>query len=411
MTIDRGLIDTVLLGAYEIPQKLRVYLNDEPIDAKKIKKTYLNKLNAHKQKKDKPNSVSYYEVLHDDNKIICHLNGLQDFGVAPEETLLFISANIEHPNRRVLMSRKSGMKIYDQKGFSRTIKFSAIFCAVGDCINSILKQVENVSHDKWSPERYPNPQDANRFLRELRKSIKDAVIKNCSPKIEKVVDAFGVADFLPDIKNGDELRDSDELLKVHPQVDFKENSTISHVHPVRHQEVDNEKIANSLRMTENGLSKGNGNQGGSSRFNSDNGGLRTPKDGKNSGLGKEGQGNNKPSEESDQQIHYLESVSRKTVTTYAYHLIERDASLGKYDLMLKPNQTISDVKIVISVVGDSGNKSNISIQRATINSIQLRVNRNHIFIETIQQGIWTKIGVQFKEPGRLKMEVDTYAAR
>ncbi|MBT9013092.1 hypothetical protein BTI85_09655, partial [Lactobacillus delbrueckii subsp. bulgaricus] len=58
----------------EIPQKLRVYLNDEPIDAKKIKKTYLNKLNAHKQKKDKPNSVSYYEVLHDDNKIICHLN-------------------------------------------------------------------------------------------------------------------------------------------------------------------------------------------------------------------------------------------------------------------------------------------------------------------------------------------------
>ncbi|MCD5460797.1 hypothetical protein ACXO18_06815 [Lactobacillus delbrueckii subsp. bulgaricus] len=395
----------------EIPQKLRVYLNDEPIDAKKIKKTYLNKLNAHKQKKDKPNSVSYYEVLHDDNKIICHLNGLQDFGVAPEETLLFISANIENPNRRVLMSRKSGMKIYDQKGFSRTIKFSAIFCAVGDRINSILKQVENVSHDKWSPERYPDPQYANRFLRALRKSIKDAVIKNCSPKIEKVVDAFGVADFLPDTKNGDELRDSDELLKVHPQVDFKENSTISHVHPVRHQEVDNEKIANSLRMAENGLSKGNGNQGGSSRFNSDNGGLRTPKDGKNDGLGKEGQGNNKPSEESDQQIHYLESVSRKTVTTYAYHLIERDASLGKYDLMLKPNQTISDVKIVISVVGDSGNKSNISIQRATINSIQLRVNRNHIFIATVQQGIWTKIGVQFKEPGRLKMEVDTYAAR
>lgn len=79
--------------------------------------------------------------------------------------------------------------------------------------------------------------------------------------------------------------------------------------------------------------------------------------------------------------------------------------------MLKPNQTISDVKIVISVVGDSGNKSNISIQRATINSIQLRVNRNHIFIATVQQGIWTKIGVQFKEPGRLKMEVDTYAAR
>ncbi|MCD5552986.1 hypothetical protein LOB11_09650, partial [Lactobacillus delbrueckii subsp. lactis] len=81
------------------------------------------------------------------------------------------------------------MKIYDQKGFSRTIKFSAIFCAVGDRINSILKQVENVSHDKWSPERYPNPQDANRFLRALRKSIKDAVIKSCSPKIEKVVDA------------------------------------------------------------------------------------------------------------------------------------------------------------------------------------------------------------------------------
>ena len=169
----------------EIPQKLRVYLNDEPIDAKKIKKTYLNKLNAHKQKKDKPNSVSYYEVLHDDNKIICHLNGLQDFGVAPEETLLFISANIENPNRRVLMSRKSGMKIYDQKGFSRTIKFSAIFCAVGDRINSILKQVENVSHDKWSPERYPNPQDANRFLRALRKSIKDAVIKTVVQKSKK----------------------------------------------------------------------------------------------------------------------------------------------------------------------------------------------------------------------------------
>lgn len=225
-------------------------------------------------------------------------------------------------------------------------------------------------------------------------------------------DAFGVADFLPSIENGDELDAGGERLKEHPQVEFKEDSTISHLHPVRHQEIDSDKLANSFRMAESGISKGNGSQGGASRFNGNNGGINgwndSDKDQQN-GLGQEGKGSNRPSSDSNNHIHYLESVSRDTVTMYKYRLIERDANTGRYDLLLRSEQTIHNVKTVISVVGDSGNKSNISIQSAMINSANLRVNKNHIFIDTIPQGVWVKIAVKFKEPGRLKMEVDTYA--
>lgn len=392
------------------PQKLVAYINDEPMGAKKLREIYLKR--AKTTKKDKPDSVSYFEVLQDDQKIVCHLDGLQDFGIGAEETLLYLSANVAHPNRRVMMSRKSGMKIYSQKGFSRTIKFSAVFCALGDNINKILKLMENVSHDKWSTERYPNRRFAVKFLKALKKSIKDAVIENCSPKVEKVVDAFGVADFLPNIENGDELSAGQESMKEHPRVEFKEDSTISHLHPVRHQEIDSDKLANSFKVAENGISRGNGSQGGVSRFKGDNGGTNVWNglDGdRQNGLGQEGKGSNRPNNESDEHIHYLESVSRKTVAMYRYRLIERDANSGRYDLLLRPEQTIHNVKTVISVVGDSGNKSNISIQSARANYVNLKVNRNHIFIDVVPQGEWTKIAVQFKEPGRLKMEVDTYA--
>lgn len=411
--VKRSLFENFMLSLTKTPgrpQKLAVYINDELMNERKLRDIYLRL--ADTTKKEKPDSVSYYEVLQDDKKIVCQLDGLQEFQINPEETLLYLSANVAHPNRRVMMSRKSGMKIYSQKGFSRTIKFSAVFCAVGDKINSILKQLENVSHDKWSPERYSDRKLASKFLKALKKSIKNAVIENCSPKVEEVVDAFGVADFLPNIENGDELDAGGESLKEHPQVEFKEDSTISHLHPVRHQEVDSDKLANSFRMAESGISKGNGSQGGASRFNGNNGGINgwndSDKDQQN-GLGQEGKGSNRPSSDSNNRIHYLESVSRDTVTMYKYRLIERDANTGRYDLLLRSEQTIHNVKTVISVVGDSGNKSNISIQSAMINSVNLRVNKNHIFIDTVPQGVWVKIAVKFKEPGRLKMEVDTYA--
>lgn len=411
--VKRSLFENFMLSLTKtpgLPQKMAVYINDELMNERKLRAIYLRL--ADTTKKEKPDSVSYYEVLQDDKKIVCHLDGLQEFQINPEETLLYLSANVAHPNRRVMMSRKSGMKIYSQKGFSRTIKFSAVFCAVGDKINSILKQLENVSHDKWSPERYSDRKLASKFLKALKKSIKNAVIKNCSPKVEEVVDAFGVADFLPSIENGDELDAGGERLKEHPQVEFKEDSTISHLHPVRRQEVDSDKLANSFRMAESGISKGNGSQGGASRFNGNNGGINgwndSDKDQQN-GLGQEGKGSNRPSSDSNNRIHYLESVSRDTVTMYKYRLIERDANTGRYDLLLRSEQTIHNVKTVISVVGDSGNKSNISIQSAMINSVNLRVNKNHIFIDTVPQGVWVKIAVKFKEPGRLKMEVDTYA--
>ncbi|HZG71821.1 MAG TPA: hypothetical protein VEY51_09840, partial [Chondromyces sp.] len=59
--------------------------------------------------------------------------------------------NGEDLNRRVLMTRKTGMRIFEQKNISGSISFTGLLMITGTSMNNIFKQMENPAHNEWSP--------------------------------------------------------------------------------------------------------------------------------------------------------------------------------------------------------------------------------------------------------------------
>lgn len=119
----------------------------------------------------------------------------------------------ENLNRRVLMTRKTGMRLFEQKNISGSISFTGILMITGKNMNNIFKQMENPAHNEWSPERFEkNPKLAKIIYSDLRKFIREAVKENFLEEVSEIMDAVGLNDFLPNklhtMKNGDKKSES-----------------------------------------------------------------------------------------------------------------------------------------------------------------------------------------------------------
>jgi hypothetical protein len=113
-----------------------------------------------------------------------------------EAELLIIDGN--DLNRKVLMTRKTGMKIFEQNKISGSISFTGVLMMKGININKIFKQMENPSHNSWQPNRYEdNPKLADRIFSDLRKFIREKVKEAYQQPTTDTMNAVGLSDFLP----------------------------------------------------------------------------------------------------------------------------------------------------------------------------------------------------------------------
>ncbi|WP_154663112.1 hypothetical protein [Bacillus massiliigorillae] len=104
----------------------------------------------------------------------------------------------EDLNRRVLMTRKTGMKIFEQKNINGSISFTGILMITGTNMNSIFKQLENPAHNGWMPNRFEKDAKlADKIYSDLRKFIRTQVKELFQQKTADVMDAVGLSDFLP----------------------------------------------------------------------------------------------------------------------------------------------------------------------------------------------------------------------
>ena len=86
--------------------------------------------------------------------------------------------NGEDLNRRVLMTRKTGMRIFEQKNISGSISFTGLLMITGTNMNTIFKEMENPAHNEWASDRYEkDPKLAKKAYADLRKFIRDTVKK------------------------------------------------------------------------------------------------------------------------------------------------------------------------------------------------------------------------------------------
>lgn len=398
-----SILDNFLLSINK--NKLVVNVAGKKVNSATIA-DYLDEIKANKKlEKQYDNLVSYYDVLSDEQHIKFNMPAFPELGIEDDEAVLLLS-NKGRNNRKVLMTRSAGMKIFDKKRISGILKFSGVFQATGTHINSILKSLENPNHDKWSVDRAVDKKQAKAFLKHVSDFIKQKITEQYQEKITEEVDAFGVSDFLPSdlaaVKNNETYKEQQKQTK--PNVVLKEiHKDITDTVPIRANEpgeIDDTEVINQ------GITEGDLSGKGFDSSNGSGGGLGF---GDNTfGIGDEPGSNG--IDPSGENVTTFPSVPKKKISDLAYRVIEVDANSGHYRIALKPTQSIKEVVLNVAIVGDSGNKSKVKVVSASNHeSLPLKTTRNAIYLDTLLSNKWQSIEMQLSQTGRLKLEVEVYA--
>lgn len=137
-------------------------------------------------------AYNYYQVLTADDAVV-FTDNFKDMGNVTLKILL----NPEF-KRRVLVTRKNGMKIFDKGGISSTIYFAGVLVLEDEKVNEYFRDMETPQHDDWQPERHSNPKEAKKYKTELFRWVKNNIIELGRQSVSDETDAQGIGDYLPD---------------------------------------------------------------------------------------------------------------------------------------------------------------------------------------------------------------------
>ncbi len=184
-----SIIDNFLVAI--IRGELEVVINDKILNANNIGKIIYD--DSISELLD-PRTQGYYEVLTapEDDIIACSYSMF-------EENDLFLMIKAGNNMKNVVAAvRSTGMKIMDINRLPKTGIYSGVLFMKGDKVNDYFRRMENVSHDKWSPERADDPNDAKNKISSLRTFIKEAIRDGMVDSRLNEMDATGMDEFLPD---------------------------------------------------------------------------------------------------------------------------------------------------------------------------------------------------------------------
>lgn len=159
------ILENFLMSIYY--GQLSVQIENEIID-----KQHLSTVIARNQKSAK-NAYCFNKVLvanHDDV-----IEEILDFhGLGQLRLRLLYTADM---NKKILVVRKSGMRIAEIKGLPKGISYTGILELKGDNLNKFFRKMENPQHNSWDPQRHDNPELAKEYKKEVEDWVKDTICK------------------------------------------------------------------------------------------------------------------------------------------------------------------------------------------------------------------------------------------
>lgn len=154
--------------------QLCVQIENEIID-----KSHLNTIIARNQKSAK-NAYCFNKVLNANPDDV--IEEVLDFhGLGKVRLRLLYASDM---NKKILVVRKSGMKIADIKGLPKGISYTGILELEGNLLNKFFRKMENPQHNSWDPHRHDNPDLARQYKNEIEEWVKETICK-------KLVEASG----------------------------------------------------------------------------------------------------------------------------------------------------------------------------------------------------------------------------
>lgn len=311
------------------------------------------------------------------------------YGFNDNECTLYIK-EAEGSNRKIMLTRKAGMRIFEQNRISGSIEFTGVLIIDGPNMNEAFKKMEVPSHDAWEPGRCRGEEKKySEILKGLRKYLKEMVIEKFGKVNTTTIDAIGASDFLPDKSEGE-----GRGKKEHYDLSTK-------IKKISGKEVEPAKTrVKAVEFTEVEMTD-SGDNGGGDSVGKGNGGK-----GKHKGKGI-GEGNHGDTDNGKE--NGLKQISVKK------RLICDDESNGIYTLSMIVPSTSSIGKISFNLSGEQSDyELPITDPRIVSKGSNTKLDKyenNTVYLKNLTKGEHLKIKVKVDFDKYCMMEVDYYAKK
>lgn len=195
-------LDNFLVSIYNKQLEVTIQKNDT------IKYDTLNDF-FEKYKTKAKDAAGEYQVLKSeiDNKKVYQFE--QDFHGLGKLVLKVLVDPRQKLNRRILVVRKAGMKLFRIPGISKTICFTGILELQGKALNEYFGSMETPSHDKWEYSRHEeNVSEAKQYYEELKEWVSSKIYDIGENIDDGEINVEGLGNILKE--NQEKLDDSNE---------------------------------------------------------------------------------------------------------------------------------------------------------------------------------------------------------
>ena len=362
-----------------VQDKLFVTIQDEIINKATLPQ-YMSKLNPYENDQIRA-LLNYYHLLTASDPSILKIpldktRYGKKYGFDDGECTLYLKEG-EGLNRKILITRKAGMRIFEQDRISGSIEFTGILIIDGPNMNETFKKMEVPSHDAWEPGRCRgNETYYTNIFADLRRYLRDQVKENFGKISDKAIDAFGASDFLPDRIDA---QSSEKLQKTELSTRIKALFGKPKV-PTKKRTHQSEFIAEA--PTEGAITKKKGTA------------TQPPALPKGT--------------QSGERFGYKEIAVKK-------RLFCRDAERGCYDLAFVIPSTAKNAKLVFTL---SGEQSDFDLPVVFAKIVKggtgvaiSRKSKNVLYLENVKKGTLVQFEIQVDFDNYCMMEVDYFATK
>ena len=197
------VLDGFLIAIWQ--QKLEIRVNGYIINKDSLQtviEEYNNSLNE--------NTIMCFDLLVDPNTE-WHSLPIKLSGTMPIGNINFGFKFRFDGTNKVSMIRSSGMKILDKTNLCPSLRFVGLSIVEGDVLNSLLRSLENPSHNKWEPQRSDNPLGAKNVLKDIYNGLTDKLNEIASNTFDDQIDIEGAGDYLPDEVEDEQKLENEQI--------------------------------------------------------------------------------------------------------------------------------------------------------------------------------------------------------
>lgn len=385
-----------------VNKKLVVRIRDKTIDSSTLYKTidsstldeYMKKLNLHESEEIK-NLVEYYDTLTSSNPNIkvVKLDSTKygkEFGFKDGECTLYLKEG-EGLNRKIMITRRAGMKILEQNYISGSIDFTGVLVIEGDNMNEVFRKMEVPSHDSWEPNRIRNQEnDYKKILSNFRKYLRETVRDSFGTEVPDSMDALGASEFLPNV------------LKKEEEKELHEDEMSTRIKSLGVRKVDPyEYKTKNFYLTEDDRDSDSNENGTKSKHTS------SSSHDSNSSI-------SESNPDSGKVLENKKSIEKKLQEVLLNkRLICVNAKSGIYNLNFVVPKKALEAKLEFKLLGEQSNfklpikSAKVLIGNGSVTSIQ----DNKVFLSNLDKGESLKLEVEVEFDEYCMMEVAYYARK